>query len=58
MKGLLKNLGLLVILAGAVTLIACAFTGNVNNNSILGGSAAAVVIGLITYIIINKRIAD
>jgi len=58
MKGLLKNLGLLLILAGAITLIACAFTGNVNNNSILGGSAAAVVIGLITYIIINKRIAD
>lgn len=58
MKGLLKNLGLLIILAGAVTLVACAFTGNVNNNSILGGSAAAIVIGLITYIIINKRITD
>lgn len=58
MKGLLKNLGLLIILAGAITLIACAFTGNVNNNAILGGSAAAVVIGLIVYIIMNKRIAD
>ena len=58
MKGLLKNLGLLLILAGAITLIACAFTGNVNNNTILGGSAVAVVVGLITYIIINKRIVD
>jgi len=58
MKGLLKNLGLLIILGGAITLVACAFTGNVNNNSILGGSAAAVVIGLITYIIANKRITD
>jgi len=58
MKGLLKNLGLLLILAGAVTLIACAYTGNVNNNSILGGSLLAVVVGLITYIIINKRITE
>ena len=31
---------------------------NVNNNSILGGAAAVIVIGLITYIAINKRIAD
>lgn len=58
MKSLLKNLGLLIILAGAVTLIACAVTGNVNNNTILGGSAIAVVVGLITYIIVNKRIVD
>lgn len=58
MKGLLKNLGLLLILAGAITLIACSFTGNVNNNAILGCSALAVVVGLITYIIINKKIVD
>jgi hypothetical protein len=58
MKGLLKNLGLLLVLAGAITLIVCAFTGNVNDNAILGGSAAAVVIGLVSYIVINKRIAD
>mgnify|MGYP003181807263 CR=1 FL=1 len=56
MKGLLKNLGLILILVGAIILVACSFTGNVNNNSILGGAAA--VIGLITYIAINKRIAD
>ncbi|MDR0657711.1 MAG: hypothetical protein LBG18_02040 [Mediterranea sp.] len=58
MKGLLKNLGLLLILVGAITLIASALTGNVNNNAILGGSFAAIVIGLISYIVINKRIAD
>ena len=45
-------------MVGAVILIACAFTGNVNNNAILGSSAALVVIGLISYIVINKRIAD
>ena len=30
MKGLLKNLGLILILVGAVILVACSFTGNVN----------------------------
>ena len=58
MKGLLKNLGLILILIGAVILVACSFTGNVNNNAILGTSAVLVVIGLISYILINKRIAD
>lgn len=58
MKGLLKNLGLILILIGAVILIACSITGNVNNNAILGTSATLVVVGLISYITINKRIAD
>ena len=58
MKGLLKNLGLILILVGAVILVACSFTGNVNNNAILATSAVLIVIGLISYILINKRIAD
>ena len=58
MKGLLKNLGLILILVGAVILVACSFTGNVSNNAILGTSAVLIVIGLISYILINKRIAD
>lgn len=58
MKGLLKNLGLILILIGAAILVACSFTGNVNNNVILGSSIALVVVGLISYIIINKKIAD
>ena len=58
MKGLLKNLGLILILARVIILIACSFTGNVNNNAILGTSVVLVVLGLISYIVINKRIAD
>lgn len=58
MKGLLKNLGLILILVAAAILIACSFTGNVNNNGILGGCAFLVVLGLISYIAINKRLAD
>ena len=44
MKGLLKNLGLILILVGAVILVACSFTGNVNNNAILGTSAVLIAI--------------
>ena len=58
MKGLLKNLGLILILVGAIILIACAFTGNVNNNAILGTSMGLLIGGLIVYIAINKRLAD
>lgn len=58
MKGLLKNLGLILILIGVAILVACAFTGNVNNNNILGGSITLIILGLISYIAINKRIAD
>ena len=58
MKGLLKNLGLILVVIGAVILVACSFTGDVNNNAILGTSAVLIVIGLISYILINKRIAD
>ena len=58
MKGLLKNLGLILILVGISILIVCSLTGDVNNNAILGGSIVLVVLGLISYIAINKRIAD
>ena len=58
MKGLLKNLGLILILVGVIILIACSLTGEVNNNAVLGGSIVLVVLGLISYIVINKKIAD
>ena len=58
MKGLLKNLGLILILIGVLILLVCAFTGNVNNNTLLGTSVFIIVAGLISYIVINKRLAD
>ena len=58
MKGLLKNLGLILIVIAANILVACAVTGNVNNNAILGGSVLLMIVGLITYIAINKKITD
>ena len=48
MKSLLKNLGVILIFA----------TENVNNNAILGTSFVLIIVGLISYIVINKRITD
>lgn len=58
MKSLLQNLGLILVIIGAVILIACYAVGNVNNNAVLGVSLLLVVIGLISYIVLNKKITD
>ena len=60
MKSLLKNLGLLLIIIAAVVLIAIFFTGSsaINDNAILGGSVALMVVGLILHIVLNKKFAE
>ena len=60
MKSLLKNLGLILMIIGAAILVGDFFTGSaaINDNGVLGGSAALIVIGLIVYIVLNKRIVD
>ena len=58
MKGLLKNLGLILDCVVAIILVTSSVISNFNNNCIMGTSAVLIVIGLISYILINKRIAD
>ena len=60
MKSLMKNLGLLLIIIAAVVLIAIFFTGSsaINDNAVLGGSIALMVIGLILHIVLNKKFAE
>ena len=60
MKSLVKNLGLILMIIGAAILVGVFFTGSaaINDNGVLGGSAALIVIGLIVYIVLNKRIVD
>ena len=58
MKSLLQNLGVILVIIGAVILIANYATGNVNDNTVLGVSLLVVVAGLISSIILNKRITD
>ena len=56
MNTFLKNLGLILVAIGSIVLIACFFTGNVNENIYLVGSAALIIAGIIAYIVINKHI--
>ena len=60
MKSLLKNLGLLLVIIAAVALIAIFFSGSaaINDNAVLGGSIALMVIGLILHIVLNKKFAE
>ena len=60
MKSLLKNLGLILMIIGAAILVGVFFTGSaaINDNGVLGGSAALIVIGFIVYYVLNKRIVD
>jgi hypothetical protein len=60
MKSLLKNLGLLLVIIAAVALIAIFFTGSaaINDNSVLGGLVATMIIGLILHIVLNKKFAE
>ena len=60
MKSLLKNLGLLLVVIAAVALIAIFFTGSaaINDNAVLDGSIATMVVGLILHIVLNKKFAE
>ena len=60
MKSLLKNLGLLLVIIAAVALIAIFFTNSaaINDNGVLGGSVALMVVGLILHIVLNKKFAE
>jgi hypothetical protein len=60
MKSLLKNLGLLRVIIAAVVLIGIFFSGSaaINDNAVLGGSVATMVIGLILHIVLNKKFAE
>jgi hypothetical protein len=60
MKSLMKNLGLLLIIIAAVALIGIFFSGSaaINDNAVLGGSVALMVIGLILHIVLNKKFAE
>lgn len=60
MKSLLKNLGLLLVIIGAVILIAVFFTGSaaINDNGVLGGTFGLMVLGLILHIVLNKKVTE
>jgi type IV secretory pathway VirB2 component (pilin) len=58
MKGLLKNLGLIIVLIAVIILGVSAMNGNLSSNTPLTLSAILLVVGLITYIVTNKYVTD
>ena len=55
LKDLIKNAGLLVILAGVVILSIVVFSGS-QTNSYLSLSLVLVIVGLLGHILINKMV--
>ena len=55
MKGLLQNLGIIIIVLAAVLLILSHLLGWNNINAIQFGSLGAMIIGLVLYIWLNKK---
>lgn len=55
MPSIIKNLGLALILIGALVLFLSYILGWVNINAINVGAFVAMIIGLITYIIAGKK---
>lgn len=58
MNGFLKNLGLILTILGAIILFVCFATGNTNDNTLLATSVGLIIVGVVAYIILNKRIAE
>ena len=58
MKGLLKNLGVILIVIAAIVLVACEFTGMVNDNTILFGMVGLMIVGVVLHIYFNKKYLD
>jgi len=55
MKAFLKNIGLIVLLAGLV-IVGVSSIGTVQENTGLLTGFILIIVGLLAYIIINKRI--
>ena len=55
MKGLLQNLGIIIIVLAAVLLILSHLLGWNNINAIQFGSLGAMIVGLVLYIWLNKK---
>lgn len=55
MSGLIKNLGVIVLLIGVVILAVPYLTGSMTNGILLTG-LAVIILGYLGHIVINKRV--
>jgi membrane-bound ClpP family serine protease len=56
MASKIKNLGLVLIIIGAILIILSHYLGWNNSNLVNMGSLAMIIAGLITYIIAGKKL--
>lgn len=52
---LLKNLGLIIIVIAAIVLVLSHFLGWNNINGVQFGAFGAIILGVVLYIILNKK---
>mgnify|MGYP003412540476 FL=1 len=55
MKGFLKNLGIIIIVIAAIVLVLSHFLGWNNINGVQFGAMGAMIVGLVLYILLNKK---
>ena len=55
MNGLLKNLGIIIVVIAAVVLILSHLLGWNNINAVQFGSFGAMIVGLVLYVWLNKK---
>lgn len=55
MNGLMKNLGIIIVVIAAIVLVLSHFMGWNNVNGVQFGSFAAMIVGVVLYIILNKK---
>lgn len=54
----MKNLGILLIILGAIAMIASYFMEMSTNNTLTFGAMAVVILGTILHIVLNKKFVD
>jgi hypothetical protein len=55
MKGFLQSLGIILMILGSIALILSYFMGWNNINGVQFGGVALIILGIIVYIILNKK---
>ena len=58
MNSFLKNLGLILVVLGAIVLVVSFAKGNVNYNGPLITGMSLIIVGIIAYIVLNKVFSE
>ncbi len=56
MNGFWKNLGLIIVVLAAIVLVLSYFMGWNNINGVQFGAFGAMIVGIVLYVILNKKL--